>query len=76
MTGSIVHFHPNAHFWVGLGLANLSDRTVIVTDVKAVERLTASSTRPGPRCFTGTCPRLARRTRTTAFSLKGSTPNL
>ena len=37
MTGSIVHFHPNAHFWVGLGLANLSDRTVIVTDVQAVE---------------------------------------
>jgi hypothetical protein len=37
VTGSIVHFRPNAHFWVGLGLANLSDRTVIVTNVQAVE---------------------------------------
>lgn len=37
VTGSIVRFHPNAHFWVGLGLANLSDRTVIVTNVQAVE---------------------------------------
>jgi hypothetical protein len=37
VSGSVVHFHPNAHFWVGLGLANLSDRTVIVTDVQAVE---------------------------------------
>jgi hypothetical protein len=37
VTGSVVHFHPDAHFWVGLGLANLSDRTVIVTNVQAVE---------------------------------------
>ncbi len=37
VTGSIVHFHPNAHFWVGFGVANLSDRTVIVTNVRAVE---------------------------------------
>jgi hypothetical protein len=37
VTGSIVHFHPNAHFWVGFGLANLSDRTVIVTNVQAVQ---------------------------------------
>lgn len=37
VTGSIVHFHPNAHFWVGFELANLSDRTVIVTNVRAVE---------------------------------------
>ena len=37
VTGSIVHFHPNAHFWMGFGLANLSDRTVVVTNVQAVE---------------------------------------
>ena len=37
VTGSVVHFHPNAHFWVGFGLANLSDRTVVVTDVQALE---------------------------------------
>jgi hypothetical protein len=37
VTGSIVHFHPNAHFWIGLGLANLSDQRVIVTNVHAIE---------------------------------------
>jgi hypothetical protein len=37
VTGSIVHFRPDAHFWVGFGLANLSDRTVIVTNVQAIE---------------------------------------
>ena len=36
-TGAIVHFIPNAPFQVGLELANLSDRTVIVTNVRAVE---------------------------------------
>ena len=36
-TGATVHFVPNAHFQVGLELANLSDRTMIVTNVRAVE---------------------------------------
>lgn len=32
-----VNFHPNARFAIGLGLPNLSDRTIIVTHARVVE---------------------------------------
>src|SRR4029077_14243196 len=36
-SGATVHFIPHARFQVGLELGNLFDRTVIVTNVRAVE---------------------------------------
>jgi hypothetical protein len=35
--GALVRFHPNARFETGLELPNLSDRPVIVTDVRVLE---------------------------------------